>query len=206
MAAAAERRGPGLIRSLAGALLLGAIGFGLGLGVGASWEDPDLLVTALAGERRSLELPEPTPETRVAAPPPLGARDPEAAPAAVSAPPADSSTDSSAGSAAPAAAPPEPSAADEASAPPRGSAAEPAAAAGFSVQVGAFSDRSAAGGLEQRLEQGGLPTFVTGAASEGPQRWRVRVGPVPTREEAERLAGRLKREHGLPTWVVAHDD
>jgi len=183
-------------------MLLGAVGFGLGLGVGASWEDPDLLVTALAGERRSLALPEPTPETRVATPPPLGSREP--GPAGVSAPPPDAS----AGSTAPAAASSEPAApADPAALPkagPPGSAAAPAA--GFSVQVGAFSDRSAAGGLEQRLEERGLPTFVTGAAGEGPQRWRVRVGPVSTRDEAERLAGRLKREHGLPTWVVAHDD
>jgi len=189
MAAAAERRGPGLIWSLVGAMLLAGVGFGLGLGVGASWEDPDLLVTALAGERRSLALPEPTPEARVAAPPPLGSRDPETVPA-VSAPPSEAS----AGSAASAPVPPEPPAAHAGEAPAPGSAPS----AGFSVQVGAFSDRSAAGGLEQRLEEGGLPTFVTGAAGQGPQRWRVRVGPVSTRDEAERLAGRLKREHGRP--------
>jgi len=34
------------------------------------------------------------------------------------------------------------------------------------------------------------------------KRWRVRVGPVDSRPDAERLAGRLKREEQLPTWVL----
>jgi cell division septation protein DedD len=33
-------------------------------------------------------------------------------------------------------------------------------------------------------------------------RWRVRVGPIAGRQEAEELALRLKRQDRLPTWVL----
>jgi cell division septation protein DedD len=36
-------------------------------------------------------------------------------------------------------------------------------------------------------------------------RFRVRVGPVPTREEATRLAGKLESGHQLPTWILSPD-
>jgi DedD protein len=77
-----------------------------------------------------------------------------------------------------------------------------ASGSGFSVQVGAFQDRPPAAALSDRLERGGFPAYVSSAQSGG-QRWRVRVGPVGSRGEADALAKRLKREEGLPTWVVA---
>jgi cell division protein FtsN len=36
-------------------------------------------------------------------------------------------------------------------------------------------------------------------------RFRVRVGPVSTKEEAARLASKLKSDHQLPTWVLSDD-
>ena len=39
----------------------------------------------------------------------------------------------------------------------------------------------------------------------GSARWRVRVGPWPTRDAGERAADRLKREERLPTWVLEED-
>jgi cell division septation protein DedD len=36
-------------------------------------------------------------------------------------------------------------------------------------------------------------------------RWRVRVGPVKTRAEAESLSARLKREQKLPTWILSEE-
>jgi cell division protein FtsN len=36
----------------------------------------------------------------------------------------------------------------------------------------------------------------------GSKRWRVRVGPVATREQADEVASKLAREK-LPTWVLA---
>ena len=43
--------------------------------------------------------------------------------------------------------------------------------------------------------------MTPGARSDG-ARWRVRVGPVADRAEAERLSARLKRDEKLPTWVL----
>ena len=37
------------------------------------------------------------------------------------------------------------------------------------------------------------------------RRFRVLVGPVPSREEATRLASQLKSDHQLPTWILSHD-
>ena len=45
--------------------------------------------------------------------------------------------------------------------------------------------------------------FVSFARSGA--RFRVRVGPIPTREEATRLASRLKSGHQLPTWILSRD-
>ncbi len=75
--------------------------------------------------------------------------------------------------------------------------------AGFSVQVGAFADAEAARELAEDLEGAGYPVYV--AAPDGAaetQRWRVRVGPVSTRDRAERVARELKSERALPTWVL----
>ncbi|MAI26603.1 MAG: hypothetical protein CMN75_11260 [Spirochaeta sp.] len=35
-------------------------------------------------------------------------------------------------------------------------------------------------------------------------RWRVRVGPLPARVEADQVALRLKSEEKLSTWVIRH--
>ena len=73
------------------------------------------------------------------------------------------------------------------------------------MQVGAFREQGQARDLERRVEGAGFPAFVVPAAGGGAQRWRVRVGPVASRAEADVLARRLKREQGLPTWVVSDD-
>lgn len=80
----------------------------------------------------------------------------------------------------------------------------PAAPAGrgFSVQVGAFGEAAAAEQLARRLEGQGLPVYVAPSAGAG-AKWRVRVGPLPTRGEADRIAERLAARDRLPTWVLA---
>lgn len=83
---------------------------------------------------------------------------------------------------------------DVAAAPPRAS---------FSVQVGAFAERVGARRLESELREAGLPVYVAVARDPQGTRWRVRVGPVASRDEADRLAARLKRDRKLPTWVLA---
>ncbi len=48
----------------------------------------------------------------------------------------------------------------------------------------------------------GFPAFVTAAPRSGDERWRVRVGPMGSKGEADRIARRLKVEERLPTWVL----
>ena len=70
----------------------------------------------------------------------------------------------------------------------------------FSIQVGAFGEAGLAASLAERLRRMGYPVQILEPLDD--DRWRVRVGPLAERAEAERLARRLKREDGLPTWIV----
>jgi DedD protein len=84
----------------------------------------------------------------------------------------------------------------------RAAAEAPTARGRVSVQVGAFVEKSAADELAGSLRQKGYAAYVAAGEAGGSARWRVRVGPLPTREEGERQAARLKREERLPTWVL----
>ncbi len=183
-----------LLATLAGAAVLVMLGFGLGLLAGAAYEDPTLVADHLAGRSEMVALddsaapasPEPVRDFGVAVepprPPPEPARQPlgsgaTASPASPSAP-------------APVAAPP-----------PRRTAAPAPTNGSFVIQVGAFGESAGARRLRDSLRAKGFSTEVvelTGAA-----RYKVRVGPIATRGEADRMAGVLKREHDLNTWVVA---
>jgi DedD protein len=81
-------------------------------------------------------------------------------------------------------------------------AAQPTAAARFAVQVGAFADGAAAERLADSLRAKGYAVHVVVGTGAGASRWRVRVGPLGSREEADAAAARLKREETLPTWVL----
>jgi cell division protein FtsN len=76
------------------------------------------------------------------------------------------------------------------------------AARRFAIQVGAFAKSESAERLVQRLEGRGYDAFVTPGAGEGNARWRVRVGPVADKGSAELLAGKLKKNEKLPTWIL----
>lgn len=208
MARATSGNASGWIASLLGGVVLIAAGFLVGLIVGVISEEPDLVVDHLAGRSEEVAWntqvgsgPDgapaaPAPETgsplgdgaeapapaSVSAAPPAG---PPAAPAAPAAPPAARATP------APTARPSDPP-------PSRAPAADPRS--GFAVQVGAFSESEGATRLAEELRVAGFASYVSAGAGDG--RWRVRVGPVPGRAEAESLAGRLKAERGLPTWVL----
>ena len=65
-------------------------------------------------------------------------------------------------------------------------AATPATAAGrFVVQVGAFSEASAASELRGRAEKLGLKTYTQVAETAAGKRIRVRLGPFASRDEAD---------------------
>ena len=184
------RRGRGWLVTLLGLALVAIPGFALGLFAGVLWEDPGLILGDLAGETKEVSWGQsPAAEAPAGAPA-------EAAPAGEE---AEGTTPDVA--AAPPPAPPVPlPSADRAAAP----AQRPPGK--LSVQVGAFGESKAAEQLADSLRSSGLPVYVSpSAAAAGEQRWRVRVGPIATREEAERIAARLKSKEKLPTWVLTED-
>ena len=73
------------------------------------------------------------------------------------------------------------------------------------MQVGAFAESSTAERLAERLREKGWQVYVSPGARAGESRWRVGVGPHPTREAASRAASRLKAQEKLPTWVLDED-
>lgn len=101
----------------------------------------------------------------------------------------------------------------EVAAPPGGAEGErprpvptsPPEGGGFAVQVGAFAERSAAEHLAESLRAKAFSVYISPGAKAGEARWRVRVGPLASREQAERTAARLKRDEKLPTWVLSED-
>ncbi len=186
-----SRRGRGWLFSLLGLALVAIPGFALGLFAGVLWEDPGLILGDLAGDTDEVAWGPQTEADVAGAPAPadgaeLGGGEASASPPDVAAAP-------------PSAPPPLPSA-DRAAAPGGRKAGK------LSVQVGAFAESRAAEQLAESLRSSGLPVYVSpSAVAEGEQRWRVRVGPVATREEAERIASRLKTKEKLPTWVLTED-
>jgi DedD protein len=118
-----------------------------------------------------------------------------AAPAKAPAPPAQTPVEkASPAPAAPAAAAPAPSA------PPAPAAAAPApakaegGAAGFSVQLAAFSDDKGANALANRLKKSGYTAYTEPLETSRGTLWRVRVGPFPSREAAAAVRDKLKAE------------
>jgi DedD protein len=172
------RRGPGWLATLLGAAILLAAGFAVGIVVGAVREEPAMLLSYVTG--RSASVPAPS-----AAKDDTGLLPPAGAPPPVEAAPRPASP-----MIAPAATPP----AQVASGPP--------ASPRFAVQVGAFAQSAEAARLEAALKEKGLPVYVQPATGERDSRWRVRVGPMDSREEADRVATRLKTQDKLPVWVI----
>jgi DedD protein len=62
----------------------------------------------------------------------------------------------------------------------------------FVVQAAALGSESAAAELSARLKKGGLAPYTEKVQTAEGARWRVRVGPFATREEAEKARARLR--------------
>ncbi len=192
------RRGRGVLFTLLGLALVAIPGFAIGMFAGVLWEDPGLILGDLAGGTQDVAWgPQPAPAAGTA--PAAEGTAAEGAPGAAPVP-AASNTPPVAAAPPPAEPPPLPSATKAAVA----VAARPGGK--LSVQVGAFAESKAAEELASSLRSAGLPVYVSpSAAAAGDQRWRVRVGPLATREEADRIAARLKTKEKLPTWVLTED-
>lgn len=85
-------------------------------------------------------------------------------------------------------------------------AAEPAkpgaeAAGRFVVQVGAFAEASAVREARAKVQKLGLATYTQAVETSNGSRTRVRVGPFDSRDEAEKVAAKLKAA-GLPGAVL----
>ena len=201
----ARRRGPGLASALLGGALLIAVGFGLGVLAGLLLEEPDLVLDYAAGRTQDLTLEDvagtgtvdsETPDVAAMPPPAAEAPRPADVPEALAltaptetAPVLDGAD-------------PLPSA-DVARATPGPTESPATPSGGFAIQVGAFSEATAAEQLARRLRDVGLPVYVAPSVGVDAERWRVRVGPMASREEAEEVARRLEREEQLSTWVLA---
>ena len=169
--------GQAWLSTLVGILVLVVGGFLIGLVVGVVSEEPELVAGHVAGRSTEIDWTAPSPDGELG--PQAGAW--------------LGDEDAGAGQgewAMPAVA----------SAPPPMS--EKAGGQDFVIQVGAFADGVTARALAQRLRQGGYPVLIMEPAND--DRWRVRVGPLPARGEADQVAVRLKSEEQLPTWVLRH--
>ena len=131
------------------------------------------------------------------------------------APPAESAAASAAAAPkpAPAAKPASAPAPAPAKAPPPVAAAQPPAAAAsaaastprgarYVVQVGAFTEATAAREVRLKVEKLGLKTYTQVVDTEGGKRTRVRVGPFASREEAMQTLARIQAAN-LPGVVLA---
>lgn len=85
--------------------------------------------------------------------------------------------------------------------------AEPDEAAGtgaWAVQVGSFARETNALVLRDRLRQQGYEAFTEQVSSDGRALWRVRIGPVSSRERAESLEAELEEQRGSDALVTSY--
>lgn len=69
------------------------------------------------------------------------------------------------------------------------------------VQVGAYADAAKVREARLKLEKAGFKTYTQVVNTQDGQRTRVRVGPFPSRAEAEQVAGKIK-SLGLPVSIL----
>ncbi|MFG6439399.1 SPOR domain-containing protein [Roseateles sp. LKC17W] len=77
---------------------------------------------------------------------------------------------------------------------------EPAAAR-YIVQVGAYGESKAAQEVRGKVEKLGLKTYAQAVDTADGKRFRVRLGPFASRDEAERASAKLKSA-GLPGAIL----
>jgi len=66
------------------------------------------------------------------------------------------------------------------------------AAERFVVQIGAYSDDTKVKEVRAKLEKAGYTTYIHVAKTKEGKRTRVRIGPFATREEAQKIVGKVK--------------
>ncbi|SDR21467.1 SPOR domain-containing protein [Pseudoxanthomonas sp. CF125] len=82
---------------------------------------------------------------------------------------------------------------------------KPAAAnVGFAVQLGAFSKAADANALRDKLRAGGFSAFVEQVKTDKGTLSRVRVGPVASRADADKLKAQVAAKVGINGMVRPH--
>jgi DedD protein len=157
-------------------------------------QDIDIRIPPIPGQTQAPALPPAVQAPPVAAPPaPLQPATPPAAapaqpqapaPAPATAPPAQKSPPPEAQLAAPQTAP--------AAKPDTAHPAKLAAEEGFVIQLGAYTNASNAKQLLQQLKAGKFPAYTEPVKTPKGQKTRVRAGPYPSVEVAEKARERLK--------------
>jgi rare lipoprotein A len=78
-------------------------------------------------------------------------------------------------------------------------------AGSFTVQIGAFTDRTNADNLRARLLARYQPIYIQDYDAPQGHFYRVRVGAAPSIEAAQKLAMQLRSDDGFQTFVVRLD-
>jgi cell division protein FtsN len=73
----------------------------------------------------------------------------------------------------------------------------------WAVQVGVFKDRGQAESVRRPLAASGFDAYLTAVpAADGQTHYKVRMGSFKTREEAGRMAERVRQERSLTAFVT----
>jgi cell division septation protein DedD len=70
------------------------------------------------------------------------------------------------------------------------------------IQVFSSSDKAQAEKIRERLVKAGQEAFLSPIEKGGQTMYRVRLGPFPSREKAEKVADQVRREQKLDTWIT----
>jgi len=76
------------------------------------------------------------------------------------------------------------------------------AAGGWAIQVGRFSQQQNAQGLRDRLKKAGYAAFLKEDRTDSTRSWRVLVGPLKTRSDAEKVRDELATRRQLKGFVI----
>lgn len=79
---------------------------------------------------------------------------------------------------------------------------EPAPEQGYTVQLAALNSRADAEAMAERLASKGYAAYVVTPTAGTPRVYRVRVGMFPTRQEADTVAAKLRKEERFNPWVT----
>ena len=83
-----------------------------------------------------------------------------------------------------------------------GGAASAAKTGRFIVQVGAYTDTASVKDARAKVEKLGMSSYTQVIDADGTKRTRVRVGPFPTKQEADSAGAKLKSA-GLPVHILS---